>query len=288
LSAAQRGPTFAAGERGAIDNAIDLARREMADEVVLAVSWDDVRRLDALRDHLRVLPLPVRLLPDCTVAEILKQPIVAGGTSLSVEIQRSPLTVAEQLQKRLFDVVFATAALIALAPLLVVTALAIKLDSAGPVIFRQRRNGFNGRPFWILKFRTMNVLEDGPDIEQARRSDRRVTRIGRILRRASIDELPQLFNVIRGEMSLVGPRPHALAHDGKYSGLIAEYAFRHHVKPGITGWAQIKGYRGETTVGQMQKRVDLDLWYIDNWSFGLDGAILARTCFEVMRGRMAY
>jgi hypothetical protein len=110
----------------------------------------------------------------------------------------------------------------------------------------------------------------------------------RQLHRASIDELPQLFNVIRGEMSLVGPRPHALAHDGKYSGLIAEYAFRHHVKPGITGWAQIKGYRGETTVGQMQKRVDLDLWYIDNWSFGLDGAILARTCFEVMRGRMAY
>jgi undecaprenyl-phosphate galactose phosphotransferase/putative colanic acid biosynthesis UDP-glucose lipid carrier transferase len=238
---------------------------------------------------LRLLPLPVRLLPDRIVAEILKQPLVAGDTSLSVEIQRSPLTVTEQLQKRLCDVAVASVALLALAPLLIMTAVAIKLDSTGPVIFRQRRNGFNGRPFVIFKFRSMNVMEDGPDVEQATRADDRVTRIGRILRRVSIDELPQLWNVIRGEMSLVGPRPHALAHDDKYSELIGNYAFRHHMKPGITGWAQINGYRGETVeVEQMQRRVEHDLWYIDNWSVSLDFAILLRTCFEVTRGKMAY
>jgi Undecaprenyl-phosphate glucose phosphotransferase len=280
---------LAARDSAAAAHAIDLARREMADEVVLAVSWADARRLDLLRESLRILPLPVRLLPDRTVGEILKQPIVHAGASLAVEMQRSPLTIAEQLQKRLFDVVLATAALLLLAPLFIAAAIAIKLESPGPVIFRQRRNGFNGRQFVIFKFRSMNVLEDGAAIEQARPRDPRVTRIGHILRRASIDELPQLYNVIRGEMSLVSPRPHALAHDDKYSELIAEYAFRHHMKPGITGWAQINGYRGETVrVEQMQKRVEYDLWYIDNWSLWLDFTVLVRTSFEVMRGRMAY
>ena len=194
-----------------------------------------------------------------------------------------------RLQKRLFDLGLAGLALIILAPLLVVTALAIKLDSRGPVIFRQRRNGFNGRQFWILKFRTMRVLEDGPDLKQASRSDDRVTWIGRILRRTSIDELPQLWNVVRGEMSVVGPRPHALAHDAKYSQLIGEYAFRHHMKPGITGWAQINGYRGETAnIEQMRRRVEHDLWYIDKWSFRLDFAVLGRTLLEIISGRMAY
>ncbi len=288
-AAATDAASLAAHDRAAVDNAIDLARREMADEVVLAVSWADVRRLDLLRESLRVLPLPVRLLPDRTVGEILKQPIIHAGGSLAVEMQRSPLTLAEQAQKRLFDIVLASAALVLLAPLFVVTAIAIRLESPGPVIFRQRRNGFNGRQFVIFKFRSMNVLEDGATIEQAKRRDPRVTRIGHILRRASIDELPQLYNVIRGDMSLVGPRPHALAHDDKYSELIAEYAFRHHMKPGITGWAQINGYRGETTrVEQMQRRVEHDLWYIDNWSLWLDFTILLRTSFEVMGGRMAY
>jgi Undecaprenyl-phosphate glucose phosphotransferase len=274
---------------GTLDNAVNLARHTVADEVLLALPWNDTARLELLRERLRVLPVTVRLLPDRPISEILKLPLRDGGMSLSIELQRSPLTIAEQFSKRLCDLVIATIALVALLPLLVVTALAIKLDSAGPVIFRQRRNGFNGREFVILKFRTMTVQEDGPEIPQATRHDDRVTRLGRMLRRASIDELPQLYNVIRGEMSLVGPRPHARAHNDKYSALIAEYAFRHHVKPGITGWAQVNGFRGETiAIEQMQQRVEHDLWYIDNWSLGLDLTVLLRSCFEVARGTMAY
>src|SRR5262249_14519329 len=148
--------------------------------------------------------------------------------------------------KRTLDICFAAAGLLILFPLLVALSFAIKLDSRGPVIFRQRRKGFNGATFSIYKFRTMAVLEDGTTIRQARRNDDRITRLGRFLRATSIDELPQLMNVLRGDMSLVGPRPHALAHDNEYTASIGNYAFRHHVKPGITGWAQANGLRGET------------------------------------------
>jgi len=167
-----------------------------------------------------------------------------------------------------------------------IAAIAIKLDSRGPIIFRQRRSGLNANEFVILKFRTMTVLEDGPVVTQACRDDLRVTRVGKFLRRSSIDELPQLFNVLRGDMSLVGPRPHALAHDDEYRVHIADYAFRHHVKPGMTGWAQVNGLRGETaSFEQMAQRVKFDLWYISNWSLGLDLNILLRTSFEVFRDR---
>jgi undecaprenyl-phosphate galactose phosphotransferase/putative colanic acid biosynthesis UDP-glucose lipid carrier transferase len=142
----------------------------------------------------------------------------------------------------------------------------------------QTRNGFNGRPFKIFKFRTMSVLEDGLVIRQATKSDPRTTRLGRVLRRSNIDELPQLFNVIAGDMSLVGPRPHAAVHNSKYEKVIAKYAYRHHVKPGLTGWAQINGLRGETkTIDLMAKRVEYDLWYIKNWSIWLDFRILLHT-----------
>ena len=168
-------------------------------------------------------------------------------------------------------------------------ALAVKLSSRGPVIFRQRRKGFNERKFYIYKFRTMKVTEDGPDIIQAKQNDSRVTRMGRILRQTSIDELPQLLNVIKGEMSVVGPRPHAVAHDAAYCRIIANYAMRHHVKPGITGLAQVNGYRGETSrPEQMAKRVELDIAYINSWSLGLDLKILLRTAFAVTNNRNAY
>jgi undecaprenyl-phosphate galactose phosphotransferase/putative colanic acid biosynthesis UDP-glucose lipid carrier transferase len=216
-------------------------------------------------------------------------PLFKLKKSLSIEIQRGPLSRLEQQSKRAVDIAVASLALLALSPLMLLTALAIKLDSSGPVLFRQRRNGFNTKQFLILKFRTMSVLEDGDIISQAKQSDPRVTRVGRILRRTSIDELPQLLNVLFGHMSLVGPRPHALAHDSYYGHLLSEYAFRHHVKPGITGWAQVRGFRGETSrVEQMRSRVDCDLWYINNWSLALDLRILMLTCFEVMRRRNAY
>jgi lipopolysaccharide/colanic/teichoic acid biosynthesis glycosyltransferase len=158
----------------------------------------------------------------------------------------------------------AAGVIILFAPLLVLVALAIKLDSHGPILFRQTRIGFSGRPFRILKFRTMSSQDDSPVVRQATRDDQRITRVGRWLRRTSVDELPQLVNVLRGNMSLVGPRPHALAHDNQYTQMIANYSFRHHVKPGLTGWAQICGYRGETpTLDLMEKRVQHDLWYIN-------------------------
>ena len=179
--------------------------------------------------------------------------------------------------------------LIALTPLLMGVALAIKLESRGPVFFRQQRVGQTGRPFRIFKFRSMKVMDDGAVVKQATRDDAPITRVGRWLRATSIDELPQLLNVINGEMSLVGPRPHALAHDNEYTRLIANYALRHHVKPGITGWAQVNGFRGETpTVDYMRRRVEFDLWYIKNWHFWLDIKVMLMTVKSVLFDKNAY
>jgi undecaprenyl-phosphate galactose phosphotransferase/putative colanic acid biosynthesis UDP-glucose lipid carrier transferase len=197
--------------------------------------------------------------------------------------------VTERSVKRLVDLVMATVALIALFPLMLFTGLAIKLDGAGPVIFRQNRKGFNGQQFVMFKFRTMTVQENGDLITQAGRNDPRVTRIGKLLRASSVDELPQLVNVLRGEMSLIGPRPHALAHDNYFEKVLEDYAFRHHVKPGMTGWAQVHGLRGATpTIDVISRRVKMDLWYINNWSLWLDVQIFFKTFFEVLRKRNAY
>jgi exopolysaccharide biosynthesis polyprenyl glycosylphosphotransferase len=168
-------------------------------------------------------------------------------------------------------------------------AIAIKLDSRGPVFFIQSRHGYNHRVIRVVKFRTMTVAEDGAVVTQAVRGDKRVTRVGRFLRRTSLDELPQLFNVLRGELSLIGPRPHAVTHNESYSQILARYANRHKVKPGITGWAQVNGCRGETkTPEDMRKRVELDLYYIKNWSPVLDAQILARTLLVPFYSSNAY
>ena len=190
--------------------------------------------------------------------------------------------------KRLFDLVLALLALGMLLPLMALIAAAIKLDSPGPVFFRQRRAGRHGRIFSIFKFRSMHVLEDGADVVQAKTGDVRVTRIGRFLRRSSLDELPQLLNVVAGDMALVGPRPHALAHDAYYGNRIANYRRRQLVRPGITGWAQVNGARGATPkLSDMQARIDFDLAYVERESFWLDLLILLRTPFEVLRRRNA-
>ncbi len=269
----------------AIEEAINLARQWKAEEFVIALGWDQRRLLAAINHALSNSPLPVRLLPDQTVRAILgRQGTAVVGPMLTVELQRAPMTFGECLAKRFVDLSFTSFALLAFMPVLILTALAIKLDSPGPVIFRQRRNGFDQNQFVIYKFRTMRVLEDGEKITQAQRDDPRLTRVGGFLRRTSIDELPQLFNVLMGTMSLVGPRPHALAHDGQYRSLIETYCFRHHVKPGITGWAQVNRARGETArLEQMQQRVEFDVWYINNWSLVLDLRILFRTCHEVLK-----
>jgi exopolysaccharide biosynthesis polyprenyl glycosylphosphotransferase len=211
------------------------------------------------------------------------------GPLASLQLTRRPLTRSEIIQKRLFDLVFAAAALLVSTPLLILVALLIKLDSPGPIFFVQRRFGFNQQPFRIIKFRSMRTLDDGAVIQQARPDDPRLTRIGRWLRRWNIDEIPQLFNVLTGDMSLVGPRPHALSHDREYEHRISLYARRHNMKPGITGWAQIHGLRGETdTDEKMRKRVEYDLFYIDNWSLWLDLKIIVRTVLSRTSYQNAY
>jgi len=191
--------------------------------------------------------------------------------------------------KRLFDLALASLGLLTLLPVLLLAALAIRIDSRGPIFFRQWRGGHNGRRFQILKFRTMTCMEDGENVCQAQRGDARVTRIGRLLRKTSIDELPQLINVLRGDMSMVGPRPHALVHDEIYSALISGYSERQRVRPGITGWAQVNGCRGETReVAAMEKRVGRDLEYIRHWSLRLDLIIIMKTVNELLHPSNAY
>jgi Undecaprenyl-phosphate glucose phosphotransferase len=276
-------------ERLVLERAIESARAKAADEIVLAMAWSDARRLELVRDWMRKSPLPVQLIPDRSIRTLTENKLFSLKPCLSLEIQRGPLSRLEQMAKRVFDVLVGSLALLLLLPPMIVCALVIKLDSRGPILFRQRRNGFNARQFVIFKFRTMTVAEDGQEVTQAKRFDQRITRAGGILRQSSLDELPQLFNVLKGDMSLVGPRPHALAHDTQYGQVLSEYAFRHHMKPGITGWAQVNGCRGETPqVEQMQRRVEYDLWYINNWSLLLDIRILLRTCVEVLRARNAH
>lgn len=190
--------------------------------------------------------------------------------------------------KRVLDVTLSLAAILFLLPLLGLIVLAIKVDSRGPALFRQHRTGRHGKIFEIYKFRSMTVLEDGADVVQARVGDLRITRAGRVLRIFSLDELPQLFNVLSGEMSLVGPRPHAVTHDEYYSERIPHYRLRQKVKPGITGWAQINGARGATPrLSDMQARIDLDITYVERENFWLDLKILARTPFAVLGRRNA-
>ncbi|MFY9894936.1 MAG: undecaprenyl-phosphate glucose phosphotransferase [Xanthobacteraceae bacterium] len=259
------------------------------EDVLVSAELDGVYELVKRLAPLRELPITVSFIPVGTAAKILTRPSTQIGDTICIELQRKPLNSIELTIKRGIDVVFALTGLVALLPLLIITAIAIKLDSPGPVLFRQRRCGFNGKQFYILKFRTMSVMEDGQSISQAARHDNRVTRLGRWLRRASIDELPQLLNVLSGSMSLVGPRPHAVAHDNEFDKVVRHYALRHHVKPGLTGWAQVHGCRGPTpTAAAVQRRVEYDLWYIDNWSLGLDWLIMARTAIEILRGRNAY
>ncbi len=259
------------------------------DDVYLVMNWERTQNIERMLKALRALPVQVYLLPDKAISRFLVGKIDRLGPALSIELQRSPLTRIERIIKRAIDIVVALTMIVLLSPILALTAILIKLDSSGPVLFKQRRNGFCGNLFYIYKFRSMCVLQDGAQIPQATRNDPRVTRIGRWLRQTSIDELPQLFNVLKGDMSLVGPRPHAVAHNDKYRTMVANYASRHHVKPGITGWAQVNGHRGETpTVDSMAKRVECDLWYVDHWSIWLDIKILLKTILLAYRQPNAY
>lgn len=268
---------------------IEHIRARDVEEVIIAADpnrWSELRTLAA---ELRVVPFPISFMPVGSIAELFRRPSHNTSGTICVELQRGPLSRFEHGVKRCVDVIGAGLVLILLFPLLILVTIAIKIDSPGPILFRQQRLGFNGRTFNIRKFRTMSVLEDGLSVVQARAGDDRITGVGRWLRKTSVDELPQLLNVLDGSMSLVGPRPHAVAHDNQFDKLVRNYGFRQRVKPGLTGWAQIHGYRGPTpTTDLIEQRVEYDLWYIENWSLKLDLLILLQTPWEVVRGRNAY
>jgi Undecaprenyl-phosphate glucose phosphotransferase len=276
-------------QKGLTTSLIEHIRGTEIEEIVVAtdpIRWSELRTLAA---ELRVLPLPITFVPIGSNSEMFNRPSHELRDTVWLELQRGPLSTVEHAAKRCLDLLGASFLILLLSPLLVLAALAIKLESRGPVLFSQQRLGFNGRTFQIWKFRTMSVLEDGFSAVQARAGDHRITRVGRWLRRTSIDELPQLFNVLEGSMSLVGPRPHAVAHDNKFDKLVRNYGFRQRVRPGLTGWAQIHGYRGPTpTTDLIENRVEYDVWYIENWSLRLDLLILFQTPLEVLRGRNAY
>ncbi|MFZ0421662.1 MAG: undecaprenyl-phosphate glucose phosphotransferase [Xanthobacteraceae bacterium] len=259
------------------------------DAIYLLLPWSATEIIDRCAETFLSLPVEIHLGPERILHKFEEVELAKVGPLASLQLTRMPLSRAEVVQKRLFDLLFASLALLAMTPLLIAVAILIKLDSPGPIFFVQRRYGFNQQPFRIIKFRTMRALEDGAVVLQARRDDPRLTRIGRWLRRWNIDEIPQLFNVLTGDMSLVGPRPHAVAHDHDYEQRISLYARRHNVKPGITGWAQINGYRGEIdSDDKIRKRVEHDLFYIDNWSLWLDLKIIARTVLSPTAYRNAY
>jgi Undecaprenyl-phosphate glucose phosphotransferase len=274
---------------GDIDAAVNGARSVEPDAIFLVMPWSATDAISRCAESFQSLPVEIHLGPEQVLDRFENIQLSKIGPMASLQLTRLPLSRLERFEKRAFDLISAGAALLLLTPVLIIVAIMIKLDSAGPVFFLQHRYGFNQKPFRIIKFRTMRTLEDGDLIPQAKRDDPRVTKIGAWLRRWNIDEIPQLFNVLKGDMSLVGPRPHALSHNHEYERRIALYARRHNVKPGITGWAQIHGFRGETdSDDKMAARVEFDLYYIDNWSLWLDLQILIRTVFSPSSYRNAY
>jgi Undecaprenyl-phosphate glucose phosphotransferase len=251
------------------------------DDIVILISESNVPAAFALASALSELPVDVHVVPVGVIDLMAVSRITQFGNMLTMRIFQSPLTPFNRAIKRAFDVAAAIVGLIVASPLFVIVPLAMKLDSRGPVLFRQTRHGFNNEPIRVLKFRSMTVMEEGDNFRPVTRHDPRVTRLGRFMRHTNIDELPQLFNVLVGDMSLVGPRPHATSQNEVFAELISSFFRRHNVKPGITGWAQVNGYRGETdTLEKMLRRVEHDLYYIDNWSLLLDIKIIVMTLFS--------
>ncbi len=261
--------------------AVSSARAMDLDGVFVVVPWHERATIARCVEAFMTVPTSMYLAPERLLDRFESAAIEQIGPIAGLHLLRPPLSLTAIVTKRLCDITLAGIGLVALSPVLLLVAILIKLDSPGPVFFLQRRHGFNQRPFRIIKFRTMTTLDDGPVVCQATPNDARITRLGQFLRRWNIDELPQLINVVAGNMSLVGPRPHALAHDETWGMGIALYARRHNVKPGITGWAQIHGFRGTIdNDDQLLSRIEYDLYYIDNWSLWLDLRILFATMFS--------
>jgi putative colanic acid biosynthesis UDP-glucose lipid carrier transferase len=267
----------------------EFARTHGVTSIYIALPLSNVPRIGEMVSELRDTTASIYFVPDVFAFDLVQGRLVEINGMPAISVCDTPFHGMDAVMKRVTDVVLASVALLLLAPLMVLIGLAVKLTSHGPILFRQRRYGLNGEEIMVYKFRSMTVCEDGAVVSQATRQDRRVTPLGRILRSTSLDELPQLLNVLEGKMSVVGPRPHAVAHNELYRKLINGYMIRHKVRPGITGLAQVKGLRGETeTVEKMRERVHFDLEYLSHWSPWLDVKIIFKTLWVLARDQNAY
>jgi len=274
---------------GDFEDLIVSARNGEWDQIYIALPVEARKRMLHLLNQLSDSATPIRLLPDYFTTNLLQSKFIEIADNPVLCIYDSPFSADHALIKRLEDLFFGTIILTLISPVLLVVAAAVKFTSPGPILFKQNRYGQNGEKIRVWKFRTMTVCEDGDDVKQATRGDSRYTKIGEFLRKTSLDELPQFYNVLQGRMSIVGPRPHAIAHNEKYRNVIPGYMLRHMIKPGITGWAQVNGWRGETnTVYKMRKRVEFDLEYMREWSLWLDIKIIFLTVFRGFTDKNAY
>ena len=270
---------------GDIDKVADFVRANRVDQIYIALPMASQPRILKLLDQLRDTTASIYFLPDIFLYDLIQARVDTVGGLPVVAVCETPFHGTTGVIKRLSDVCMSVFALVLTAPVMLAIAIAIKIAMPGPVLFKQRRYGLDGQEIVVWKFRTMKVTEDGEVVRQATRDDERVTPLGCFLRRTSLDELPQFFNVLQGRMSVVGPRPHAVAHNETYRKLIKGYMIRHKVKPGITGWAQVNGARGETdTVEKMKERIQYDLEYLRSWSLRFDLAIVWRTVVQALRG----
>lgn len=280
-------PGAGEAEKGLLSAMVATCRADTIDTVIIIPTADTIGYAERTVRALAEMPVTVHVLPFGSMSGPTSASTCIGGVP-SIVISHSPIDSLNMLFKRGFDVGAASLLLAALLPLMAVLSAAIKLESPGPVFFRQTRHGYGNRCFEVFKFRSMTVVEDGPAVRQAVRNDNRITRVGRFMRRTNLDELPQLLNVILGDMSLVGPRPHPVALNASFASRIRFFNRRHNILPGITGWAQVNGLRGETdTDEKMHSRIEHDLWYIDHWSILLDVRILFLTVFSSLAYRNA-
>jgi Undecaprenyl-phosphate glucose phosphotransferase len=268
---------------GSLSALADHARANTVDVIYIALPMASQPRILKLLEDLRDTTASIYFVPDIFVSDLIQARVDSIGGLPVVAVCESPFYGFNAVVKRVSDFCLAALILAAISPLMLAIALGVKLSSPGPVLFKQRRYGLDGKRIVVYKFRSMTVAEDGDVVRQATRNDQRVTRFGALLRRTSLDELPQFINVLQGRMSIVGPRPHAVAHNEMYRKLIRGYMIRHKVKPGITGLAQVNGLRGETdTVDKMKARIDYDLAYLRNWSLALDVRIILRTAVVLL------
>jgi len=274
---------------GKTDDLAAYVRAHAIDTIFITLPMASQPRIMKLLDELRDTTASVYFAPDIFLFDLIQARMDNIGSVPIVAVCETPFYGIAGLIKRASDIVIATLILILIAPVMLAIAVAVKLESPGPALFKQRRYGLDGKEIIVYKFRSMTVCEDGGVIKQATKNDLRITRLGAILRKTSLDELPQFINVLQGRMSVVGPRPHAVAHNELYRKLIKGYMVRHKVKPGITGWAQVNGLRGETdTLDKMKARIEFDLAYLRNWSLRLDLSIILRTILVVLKDRHAY